>query len=356
MIDFLSENYILIVLIIGFILLLKNSLHVEKSKTTRLKELILAVAIVTIFSALETYFGTWESYNIYRVFCSFICYSIRPLVVINFISLLTDNKNIKYFKLLTIINCLIFSTCFFTDIAFSFSESNSFQRGPLGYSTHILCLIYLALLVYIIIRKHSSQNRMKTVMVSFIALACTIAAIFDFTGYEINLFDHVILICILIYYLYLYMEYNKIDALTGTFNRNSFYSDLEKYKSKLTSIISIDMNDLKQINDTYGHTGGDEALLTVSEILLSIDKRYVRVYRTGGDEFVILCFYNDDKKVEEYIKKTKEKLSKTKYTCSFGYSLNTFSDIFDTYKEADSKMYIEKEKYHEKRKKETNRF
>ncbi len=356
MIDFVSKNYILIVLIIGFTLLLKNNLQIEKSKSNKLKELLLAITIVTFFNALEEYFGTWNSFNYQRLFCSFICYSIRPVVVISFISLLTENKSIIYFKLLTVINCLICSTCFFSDIAFSFSESNAFQRGPLGYSTHILCILYLLLLIYIIVRKHSSQNKMKTIMVSFIAIACTVAAFFDFKGNDNNLFDHVILICILVYYLYLYMEYNKIDELTGAFNRNTFYGELERYKTRITSVISIDMNDLKMINDTYGHTGGDEALITISDVLLSIDKRYVRVYRVGGDEFVVLCFYIEKKKVEEYIKKVKNKLTKTRYTCSFGYAINDGEDIFDLYKEADNKMYIEKEKYHDKRKKETSRF
>lgn len=351
MVDFILKNYILIVLIIGFLLLLNNNLQIDKNNKRKLRELLLAVSLVTVFGALEDYYGTLDSFNYLRLVCSFICYSIRPIVVICFISMLSNNKKINYFKDLALINILICSTCFYSGVAFSFSETNNFIRGPLGFSPHILCIIYLGLLIYIVIKKYNSHNKLHTIIISYIAVACVVAGYFDLYKDGSNLFDNAILICILIYYLYLYMEYNKIDALTNTFNRNTFYSDIEKYNSKITSVISIDMNDLKIINDTYGHTGGDKALFSISKLLLDIDKKYARVYRVGGDEFAVLCFYPNKEDVKKYIEEAKERLSKTKYTCSFGYVINNNKDINQLYKEADKKMYKEKEQYHKKAKK-----
>ena len=126
MLSFITENYILIVLIIGFSILLSNRLNIETDKANKLRELLVAVIIMTICSAIEKHLGKLEEFNYGRVIFSFICYSLRPLVVISFISLLTENKIIHYFKYLTIINCLIYSTCFFSDIAFGFTEVNSF--------------------------------------------------------------------------------------------------------------------------------------------------------------------------------------------------------------------------------------
>ena len=346
MLSFITENYIVLVLIVGFSILLSNRLNIEIDKKNKLRELLLAVIIMTICSSIEKYLGNLEDYNYARVVFSFICYSLRPFVVISFISLLTENKIIHYFKYLTIINCLIYSTCFFSDIAFGFTDVNSFVRGPLGYSSHILCIFYLLLLIYLIIKKHNNQNWIKTIMVTYIGLACFIGFCFDWTTGSTSLFDDVILIGVLIYYLYLYMEYNKIDPLTCTFNRATFYNDIEKYKKGITSVVSIDMNDLKKINDTYGHVGGDTALTTISNIFLNTDQKYVRVYRVGGDEFVVLCFYQEKERVKEFIKKVKDKLSKTDYSCSFGFVYNDNNDIYELYKEADDLMYKEKEKFH----------
>ena len=144
------------------------------------------------------------------------------------------------------------------------------------------------------------------------------------------------------------MEHNKIDVLTGAFNRASFYNDIDKLGHKVTSVISIDMNDLKKINDTKGHDEGDKAIITISKVLLNVDDSNVRIYRIGGDEFAALCFYKVKENVENFIKKAKKELNKTKYNCSFGYSYKDTSDLHETYKNADNEMYKEHEEYHKK--------
>ncbi|MCM1119856.1 MAG: GGDEF domain-containing protein [bacterium] len=80
------------------------------------------------------------------------------------------------------------------------------------------------------------------------------------------------------------------DLLTGLYNRNGFYHEinslLEKSGDMELSIISLDMDGLKQINDTYGHAEGDAALQSLGTII----KRSIRqefAARIGGDEFLI---------------------------------------------------------------------
>lgn len=327
-----------------------SNIRIKNSKSKILRLLILEVAAITIFDALEYYCSTLDHFNYGRLLFSFLCYSLRPVIIITFISLLTDNKIIKYFYILALVNSLIYSTCFFSDIAFSFDSNNSFLRGPLGYSTHILCIFYLLLLIYLIIKKHSSQAWNKTIMLLFIAGTSTTAAVIDYT-LETCLFDQTILICSLFYYLFLYMEHNKIDELTSTFNRRTFYSDIEKYNNTIICIISIDMNNLKQINDKYGHLEGDKALVKLAEALLKSEKNKARFYRVGGDEFVTVCFNSDEGIVKNIIKRIRNNMKKTPYTCSIGYEMcNSKDDKFEIYKIADEKMYKEKEEFHQKQK------
>ena len=87
----------------------------------------------------------------------------------------------------------------------------------------------------------------------------------------------------------------NLDSLTGAFNRRKGLIDLarlfERYKRGESdpAIIIFDMDDFKTINDRFGHASGDRALREVASCV----KRYIRVtdrlYRWGGDEFVIVC-------------------------------------------------------------------
>ena len=83
------------------------------------------------------------------------------------------------------------------------------------------------------------------------------------------------------------------DALTKIFNRHGFYRNIDtvihksrKYNIPFT-IISIDMDGLKQINDTYGHAEGDFAIRTIAESMACVSCKEEICSRFGGDEFVI---------------------------------------------------------------------
>ena len=81
------------------------------------------------------------------------------------------------------------------------------------------------------------------------------------------------------------------DALTALYNRGFFETEFERLDQERQlplSIIFADMNNLKYINDNYGHTVGDECLIQLANILREACRREDIVCRWGGDEFVIL--------------------------------------------------------------------
>ena len=77
------------------------------------------------------------------------------------------------------------------------------------------------------------------------------------------------------------------DALTGALNRRAFEERVTPMADRNTAIAVIDLNDFKSINDHHGHGVGDEALLAVATALGEVEG--VEVYRTGGDEFVVVA-------------------------------------------------------------------
>jgi diguanylate cyclase (GGDEF)-like protein len=84
------------------------------------------------------------------------------------------------------------------------------------------------------------------------------------------------------------------DALTGLYNRRRFEEDSERMfiqaqrdKSRLT-LLYFDLDDFKDINDTYGHPCGDKVLKAIAQALTLQSRRNEILYRLGGDEFAIL--------------------------------------------------------------------
>ncbi len=141
------------------------------------------------------------------------------------------------------------------------------------------------------------------------------------------------------------------DPLTNFLNRTGFYQKFEKAleKNEKFNIIFLDLNNFKQVNDTYGHEVGDKLLEEVAKrIKNSISET---ISRLGGDEFVILTT-KDPKKI---INKLQKEISKPYYingieikniSASFGISKYPEDGLnrFELLKTADLRMYKNKNK------------
>lgn len=109
----------------------------------------------------------------------------------------------------------------------------------------------------------------------------------------------------------------RTDFLTKLYNRRYFNEMLqttwEQHKSgrKLLSLLSIDIDYFKKINDKWGHPIGDKVLIKVAEYLLSIREPYIKhISRVGGEEFSLLCLANSHEKALNYAKEIHLGISK----------------------------------------------
>ncbi len=86
----------------------------------------------------------------------------------------------------------------------------------------------------------------------------------------------------------------KTDGLTGLLNRRSFNFDLTRaLKAKETvSVLLIDLDHFKKINDQYGHDSGDAVLIECARIFKNAVRASDPVYRVGGEEFAVLLRYS----------------------------------------------------------------
>lgn len=101
------------------------------------------------------------------------------------------------------------------------------------------------------------------------------------------------------------------DFLTGLHNRSKFMEDLEKTieEGKPFTIMMMDIDEFKKINDTYGHTAGDEALKEVAARLKKLESQILTPYRFAGDEFIIIIRSTQGKIVEKTAYQCKELFS-----------------------------------------------
>ena len=90
-----------------------------------------------------------------------------------------------------------------------------------------------------------------------------------------------------------YRELAYLDVMTGLKNRNAFIKETELLQGSLSqhnhlAIISLDINNLKTINDVYGHSFGDEVIIAIANIIRKVFNGENMIYRIGGDEFVVI--------------------------------------------------------------------
>ena len=86
---------------------------------------------------------------------------------------------------------------------------------------------------------------------------------------------------------------SRIDALTGLMNRRAFEHEITRLLDRAErtgrpgTLLYVDLDNFKAINDNFGHERGDEALQEVARTLLAMSRSYDLVARLGGDEFVV---------------------------------------------------------------------
>ncbi|MEA4987041.1 MAG: GGDEF domain-containing protein [Anaerovorax sp.] len=151
-------------------------------------------------------------------------------------------------------------------------------------------------------------------------------------------------------------EQVKQDSLTGLYNQNTFFSYVNTVlkedlsKGKITALAILDLDDFKKINDTYGHSTGNEVLTRLSKMLrIYFSEENEFVSRYGGEEFSIL-FRNTTQEIAaekidgfraEFTKLSFSSMNNKSVTFSVGiaqskFFIDTPDDLFDR---ADHALY-----------------
>lgn len=146
------------------------------------------------------------------------------------------------------------------------------------------------------------------------------------------------------------------DEMTGLYNRRGMYTELERMiheadEDSRLFVCVIDMDGLKYINDTFGHTEGDFGIRFVSTAVLEVKRKNEISVRAGGDEFYLIGVghYSEDdmqKRIDEFTalmeRKNCDYEKPYKVTASIGAALRKMDrsiNVEDVICEADERMY-----------------
>ncbi len=181
----------------------------------------------------------------------------------------------------------------YTGWLFVISDLSEYSRGPYFFLTVISNYLYLVFGPLYLACNHKLLERKIFSTLLVFPFPVFIAGILQVVFYGLEVLWLSLAISLLI--LFFNVEANQVnrDYLTGLFNRRYFQKVADLAFAKKQGMhpqwgLLFDVNGFKYINDTYGHSAGDEALMHVARVLEQAAVKHTVVSRYGGDEFALL--------------------------------------------------------------------
>ena len=249
-----------------------------------------------------------------------------PAIILSLIIIVSRNQywNAHKSKILSLVGAfyaLLIASIFYP-IVFSFDENANYVRTQFSI-IYIVVLLLLIVIFIVMAKKSFNQNKnLRTLILTTFMIAGSM--IIRIKLPESNSDWLAISMAIVIIYNYYNNSFLKIDKKTGLLNSQAYMVEKNKI-NYTTTFICMDLNNLKLVNDNYGHKAGDMYLSIVGEKILSVYGKAANCFRVGGDEFVV------------FLKKDLHNKS--------DYNFNIYKTIKSFMDELNEKLAVERQKY-----------
>jgi diguanylate cyclase (GGDEF)-like protein len=288
------------------------------------------------------------------------CTFFLSLVFIDYFAYKSPERS-KQMIIFTVIFLLLYTISVIVNLPmgfyFTISPSNEYLRGNL-YLLRLLVSYgpLLLMILDVLLASRNFSHSQAGLIILFVSLAGVGAAI-DIVLHESNLTWPFFAVAVLYFYFFIIQSDSKIDSLTGIGNRfsfNEFIDKLSRQNSRVEySIVMMDIDKFKEINDTLGHLEGDNALRDLASIIKGCIRHSDFAARFGGDEFILATEAEYDIKrlmnrIQAAIDQQNEKrIRPYQIYISYGYDLYTTKSgesIYAFLARIDARMYRQKER------------
>lgn len=233
-------------------------------------------------------------------------------------------------------NCALAVVSCFWGYAFYFDDGNVYHRGKLFFILAVICFSMLAFSQVFIFRNQALIERRYFFPIAVFSVPPFVGCLLQSIFYGLSVVWVCMSFSILIIFINIQNDQLFTDHLTGLYNRRQLdFSLQEMIRSGEGSIkiagIMIDIDSFKKINDIYGHSTGDRALMDAGRILSSSFRREDLVCRYGGDEFVVILKILEDSDLARAVGRIRENVRRysERAEVPFALSFSIGSDIYD---------------------------
>ena len=341
---YIASNFVMLAELVGLWVLSGISVHVTKRTLVYTRASVLLLLLDSVLFNVEVWTQSFETLSIWRPILSYSIYALQPVILIMMMQITAPIKKGHFWLLMPeILGTMLYFSSPWTHYVCWFTEDNRYQGGPLSILPYAVFGFYVVIFM-IRCALHKGQNHLRD---RIVAIYLVLGAVLGVVLYEIfdvtDDYSAIFTSAILLYYLYLYIHMANLDPLTELLNRKCYYKDISSYAGRISAVASVDMNELKWVNDTQGHAAGDLAIRTIAVCLAVNSGKSKTVYRVGGDEFMVLYYGKSEEQVVADVKAMRDALAETPYVCAFGYAMtNGSNDIESVIRESDGRMYEDK--------------
>ncbi len=292
----------LMAILFQIIVLITSKTLTKKNKYLFIVIIALEVILISSYN-LEYYFSTLTYPTTWRLIFSMAGYITRPALIYPFILIIRNSFNKKdkldKFDIIPLAFLIIIEQfSFFTHWVFYYDSENHFKAGPLLYVAYIVLVFYTVEFVYLVLKNKKNRSDFNIVLTITEILFLISAALIE-THSNVKGIGIVALVYSTLFFMFALQasslnnlfkketKLSQIDGLSQLYNRRTGEEKIEKLLMEHTSgmFMLLDIDEFKTINDTYGHSVGDEAIIKIAEVLKDELLSNCVIFRLGGDEF-----------------------------------------------------------------------
>ncbi|MBO4414783.1 MAG: diguanylate cyclase [Lachnospiraceae bacterium] len=242
----------------------------------------------------------------------------------------------------------------FTPLIYSVDETNTYHRESFFFFYSMVAVFFIALSMFLYIRIRIKGGIFKHFPFVHFILPMLAGLILQYSFYGISLIWPAGALGLTLMLMTMQNRNILMDKLTGLFNRN--YLTTVNLEGKTFCMMMLDLNNFKSINDTYGHSEGDEALKAAAQAMMQAVGNTGTAVRYAGDEFVILINTDNVEEGRACSERINKNLAKYNAVSGKPYELSISAgwDVYDlnqttldeVIKSSDELMYNAKQVYY----------